>query len=239
MTTKIHCSARADKMETLDAGTEVRMFGLVKAAQHNGKIGRVARPLGPDGRIGVKLGDGQVLAARRENLELVRASASADGQPRPRTLTRENGMVIEFDGSPDPNLLVLYHHLRDRAFDCMNAPEYGAQMLRYYAAGVEVVAVVPRHVRENEYLLVCLRDKQEDRNSLCELAFQCQRQFSGISMLVKRRCFVCHKPGAPRCACQIAFFCPECEARGRDAHRELCKLVAASTVKVEEESVPL
>jgi hypothetical protein len=64
-------------MQQLDAGAEVRVFGLVKAAQHNGKTGRVSRAAAPDGRVGVKLG-GQVLAVRRENLELVvRAAASA------------------------------------------------------------------------------------------------------------------------------------------------------------------
>ena len=30
-------------------------------------------------------------------------------------------------------------------------------MLRYYAAGITCVAVAPRRIRGNEYLLVCLR----------------------------------------------------------------------------------
>ena len=102
------------------------------------------------------------------------------------------------------------------------------------------MAVVTRHVRENEYFLVCLKNKQEDMNSLCELAFQCQRQFCGISMLVKRRCFVCHKPGAAKCACQCACFCSkECEARGAPQHSKLCKLIRASPVKTEEETVQM
>ena len=39
-----------------------------------------------------------------------------------------------------------------------------------------------------------------DRNSLCELGFQCMRSFCGVCILVKRRCFVCGRPGAPTCA---------------------------------------
>lgn len=33
----------------------------------------------------------------------------------------------------------------------------------------------------------------EEYNTLCELAFQCLRQFCGISLLVKCRCFTCHR----------------------------------------------
>jgi len=150
-------------------------------------------------------------------------------------------MVLrEFDGSGDPSLLVLYYHLRDRAYDGFNSPEYHKQMLDYYSAGMSVVCVVPRKIGNNDHLLVCLRHKIAERNTLCELAFQCMRQFCGVSMLVKRRCFVCNRPAAPPCACGVACFCSQaCAARGSDTHSKLCKLVKASGVKVEEEEESL
>jgi hypothetical protein len=59
------------------------------------------------------------------------------------------------------------------------------------------------------------------------------RQFCGMSMLIKKKCIVCNKPGAPMCACKCVCFCKgECETRGRDEHEKLCKLAQASTVTV-------
>jgi hypothetical protein len=52
-------------------GFQVRVKGLVKAAQHNGKIGILNARAAPEGRVGVDLGGGQVLSIRKENLELV------------------------------------------------------------------------------------------------------------------------------------------------------------------------
>ena len=189
----------------------------------------------------MELGDGVVLAVRRENLELLEAQApSGFMEGTQRTLTRDNAMLVEFDGNPDPDCLVLYYHIKDGAFDAFSAGEYHTQMLRYFDAGIPVVAVVPRRIRQDDYLLVCLRDNQEDRNTLCTLAFNCLRQFAGISMLVKRRCFVCHKPGAPTCTCQVACFCSkDCKKEGWDAHKKLCQLVRRSPVATEEECVAI
>lgn len=56
-------------------GAAVRIHGLVNAAEHNGKRGRLGKGpnLGASGggsdRVGVHLGDGQWLAVRRRNLE--------------------------------------------------------------------------------------------------------------------------------------------------------------------------
>ena len=118
------------------AGAGVRVVGLSKAAQHNGKVGRVsAKPAG-DGRVGVVLGDGKTLAVRSENLELVAVDKSVkpttpeEKEEKSRTLVRDNATLDEFDQSRDPDLLVLYHHLRDRSFDGFNASEYNDQMLR-------------------------------------------------------------------------------------------------------------
>ena len=82
--------------------------------------------------------------------------------------------------------------------------------------------------------------RDEEQNSLCEVAFNCMRQFAGISMLVKERCFACGNPHAPRCACQVACFCAGCEdsAVGM-AHRKVCRLVRAAPVAVDEECVQL
>ena len=239
--------------ESLVRGTKVRVVGLVKAAQHNGKIGRVAKPAGPgpDGRVGVQLGKGQVLAVKRANLEVVTEEVAPppkkqdvkkeepnDFEEKTRTLKRVNQLMLEFDGSRDPNLLALYYHFNDQAFDCFNVPEYTAQMERYYANDISVVAVLPRRIKDNEYFLVCLQDKITERNNLCEVAFQCMRQFAGISMLVKRVCFVCNRPGAPMCKCHCACFCSkECETRGQASHAKLCRLAQASNVTVEDEIV--
>ena len=243
--TKPPSRARRRRMEPWPAGTTVRLVGLAKAPQHNGKTGRVSARPAKEGRVGVVLGDGISLAVRRENLELV-PPKSSDAQDQSggveRTLKRDSNVLIEFHGSPDPDLMVLYHHLRDRDFDCFNASEYHTQMEHYYAKGLSVVAVVPRQIADGGYMLVCLRHQVEDRNTLCELAFQCMRQFCGVSLLVKKRCFVCHKPGAAACeVCQCACFCsPACAAAGRSAHGKLCELVRGSAVVgTEEEALQL
>jgi hypothetical protein len=97
---------------------------------------------------------------------------------------RDDVILREFDDTRDPDSLVLYHHLRDMSFDCFNAPEYHQQMLRYFSSGVTLVGVVPRRIRESDYFLVCLQHEKHERNTPCEVAFQCMRQFVGISMLV-------------------------------------------------------
>ena len=120
---------------------------------------REARP-----RVVVELGKGQTLSVRLQNLE--RAEEPSAVAPTPaapegvqRTLQRDNAVLQEFDGTGDPDTLVLYHHLRDRAFDAFNAAEYNEQMLRYYAGGISVSEVVPRKMGDHHYLLICLRNK--------------------------------------------------------------------------------
>ena len=102
-------------------GTAVEITGLEKAAQHNGKTGRVSTH--KNDRVGIKLGNGSVLAVRPENLKIWKASEPEGTQ---RTLTREDALFREFDGNPDPDMLVLYHHLRDRSFDFFNAADFEA-----------------------------------------------------------------------------------------------------------------
>jgi hypothetical protein len=63
-------------------GSQVRVQGLVKAAQHNGKIGLLNARIVPEGRVGVDLGEqgeGQTLSIRKENLELM-LTAEEPGQ---------------------------------------------------------------------------------------------------------------------------------------------------------------
>ena len=50
-------------------GKAMRIVGLVKAAQHNGKVGCLLDRKGEEGRVGVQLDDGTVLSVRPENLE--------------------------------------------------------------------------------------------------------------------------------------------------------------------------
>ena len=224
-------------------------MGLVNAAHHNGKLGRVSGAKAPEGRVGAKLDDGTILAIKEGNLEVVpsaststSSSASAD-VPRERTLKRDNGLLREFDGNPGPDTLALYYHFGDRAFDCFSAPEYNQQMLRYYEKNLSVKLVTPRNIGANEYFLVGLQYKQHDKNTLCEVAFNCGRSFQGISMLVKNQCFSCHRPGSPRCPkCNCAAFCSdECRTKsqvGRD-HEVLCNLIQGSDVTIDHESVQL
>lgn len=228
-------------------GSSVRISGLVGAPQHNGKVGRLRGKLKDPRRVAVELSDGTVLNMKRDNLELAPVVPSIPPTPSSapvdkssRTLERQVGLLEEFDRSPDPESLALYYHIRDGAFDCYNALEYHDQLCAYYAAGMTVVAVLPRTIRGNVYLLVCLQHGDAEQNTFCDVAFQCARQFVGISVLLKRRCLVCHMPGAPVCACQCACFCSAaCAATGRDKHEKLCKLVGASKVVVEEESIEL
>jgi len=256
-----------------ESGALVRVKGLVKAAQHNGKIGKISSKPAENERIGVELGKGQVLAVRRENLEPVSAevaaaeaaaeaaasdavasmakqraeaeaaaSAAVASMGKQRTLSRNNSMLEEFNGSRDPDVLALYFHYADRQFDCFNASEYITQMVRYLSADLGYVACLPRRMRGNDYMLVCLQHKETDKNTLCEVAFNCGRSFTGISMLVKRRCFACNRPGAPLSACTCACFCSaECEASdiGRLYKANLCKLARAYKVVPEEECVEL
>ena len=51
------------------AGMAVRIVRLQRAAQHNGKIGRLLGRTGAEGRLGVELDGGTRLAVRRENVE--------------------------------------------------------------------------------------------------------------------------------------------------------------------------
>jgi hypothetical protein len=159
-----------------------------------------------------------------------------------RTLTRDLGILREFDENPSADTLVLYHHYRDKAFDCFNAGEFNTQMLRYYDNDYTVRLVVPRKIGDNAYFLVCLQNKQPEKDTLCEVAFTCMRQFVGTSMLVKKRCFVCNKQDAKLCTgCRCACFCSrECQTSGWSSHSKLCKLVKATPdVTVESECVQM
>ena len=108
---------------------------------------------------------------KRGNLQLV-----DEVQREPKTLERHHQLLAEFDGSRDPDTLALYYHSRDKAFDAYNAQEYTSQLLRYYQHN--------SRIRGNDYSLIQLRHDDDERNSLCELAFQCQRSFCGVSILV-------------------------------------------------------
>ena len=236
-------------------GAAVRVGGLKSASQHNGKTGTLKGRAGE--RLAVELDDGVVLSVKRANLELVeppKAASSSSGSATvtdltqaQRTIKKEVGLLEEFHGSADPDTLVLYHHVRDSAFDCFNASEYAVQLVQYYGGGLEVVEVVPRMLGDTEYSLVCLQDKKHaERNTLCSLAFQCKRQFCGASMLVKRRCFSCNKPDAPACESACAFWCED-ESCGRDGRRlrsewiPVREMIRASKFEVlgKEESVQL
>ena len=165
----------------MKVGTRVKVKGLVKAAQHNGKIGKVVKSVAAaDGRVGIQLSDGKQLAIKKENIEIVSEVQSATSDiPKQRELKRDNSLLNEFDGSPDPNTLALYYHFADRAFDAYNAQEMIQQIIRYYKHNLQLKLVCPRRIRSNEYYLLCLQHDEHTKNSLCELAFNCGRSFAG------------------------------------------------------------
>ena len=225
-------------------GQKVKIKGLVNAAQHNGKVGKVTKSTAPDGRVGVKVDNGKILAIKPENLEVQQtstATATSD-VPGQRTLKRDNALLREFDGSPDPNTLALYYHFADSAFDAYNAPELISQLLQYYQHNLQLKLVCPRSIGHNQYYLLCLQHNDHTKNTLCQLAFNCGRSFTGICTLVKKRCFACYKPNVHLCKdCLCACFCSDkCRNSeiGRN-HDELCKQVDVSKVVLEEESLSL
>lgn len=155
----------------MKAGTKVYVRRLANASQHNGKKGTVIKTKNSpgEGRVAVRLDGGGILSVKVENLDVVAETAteqtSADATttssnsnsnstsalPKERTLKRDNALLREFDGSPDPNVLVLYYHFKDREYDCYNAPEYNNQMMRYYDHGLSVKLVIPRKIGPNQY----------------------------------------------------------------------------------------
>ena len=73
--------------------------------------------------------------------------------------------------------------------------------------------VAPCTTEVAEYFLVRLQNKLATHNMLRELGFPCMCQFFGVTILVKRRYFVCHKPTPKRGKrCHCACFCSkECQ----------------------------
>ena len=155
-----------------------------------------------------------------------------------KVLKRDVSLLREFDSSESPDLLVLYFHLKDCQFDCFNSAEYQKQLLQYISAGIYVVLITPRIMNDNLYFLVCLQNSRPEHNNLCQLAFQCQRQFCGISMLVKKRCFVCNNPTTMMCkGCQCACYCSKkCQTQGWSFHKKVCKKINVSDITIEDES---
>lgn len=233
-------------------GTKVRIKGLARAAHYNGKVGIVTEDTAPgEARVGVKLSGGTALAVKAVNLEVLLSAntdkktaskSSSDTMPNQRTLKREMALLREFDGSPDPNTLALYYHFADRAFDAYNATEYNGQMTRYYNNDYSVRVILPRKIGSNNFFFVGLQHTQQEKNVLCELAFNCGRSFLGIGILVKKRCFKCSKPGVVQCEqCLCACFCSDvCQNSdiGRE-HQRLCKKIKLSTIMVEDDCVQL
>ena len=78
-------------------GALVKISGLAKAPQHNGKIGMIsATAAEQEGRVGVEIGKGQLLAIRCENLELVPSpSKPAGDQPSSAERTCNSPRTID------------------------------------------------------------------------------------------------------------------------------------------------
>ena len=157
-------------------------------------------------------------------------------------LRHDSSLLREFDENDSPDHLVLYFHLKDGSFDCFNATEYHKQMLQYYANNIKVCVVLPRKMNDHDYFLVCLQNKEHpEYNSFCQVAFQCQRQFLGVSHLIKKRCFVCNEPTMMMCTgCYCATFCSkDCQVKGWPNHKKLCKLIKSSDISREEECIDI
>ena len=70
----------------MKVGTRVKVKGLVKAAQHNGKIGKVVKSIAADGRVGIQLSDGKQLASPRRSSASAMKSGRAGGGTGQATL---------------------------------------------------------------------------------------------------------------------------------------------------------
>ena len=176
----------------------------------------------------------KVLAVKLSNLEVVleeekipstnQQQQQQQQQQKQRELKRQVGLLEEFDGTfeyDDPDTLVLYYHLRDRAFDCFNPKEYQTQLLNYLNHGMIPRLVLPRKIRQrHKYWLIGLQSVDSktgnptDDNVLCDVAFQAGRSFTGISMLIKHKCFQCNNPlpsEVELCrGCLCVCFCKPC-----------------------------
>ena len=120
-------------------------------------------------------------AASAANSMITPPPNNNNNEQKQRTLKRDYGLLKEFDGnSYDPNMLVLYYHFADRAYDCFNGTEYITQMLRYYNNNITLKLILRREIGANTYHLIGLQHNQHDKNTLCELAFTCGRSFTGI-----------------------------------------------------------
>ena len=67
----LHGAARKSTVQATEAGTKVQVNGLSKDTQFNGRIGHITGDTTPDGRVGVKIMGGKMLAVKIENLEVV------------------------------------------------------------------------------------------------------------------------------------------------------------------------
>lgn len=164
-----------------------------------------------------------------------------DNEDNRKVLKRDASLLREFDAGESPDILVLYFHLKDAQFDCFNAAEYQQQIKQYYDGGISVTLTVPRKMNGHDYFLVCLQNRRPEYNILCQLAFQCQRQFCGISMLVKKQCFVCNEPTVMMCkGCHCACFCSkDCQVEGWKSHKKICKMIQSSNITIEDECVEI
>ena len=97
---RLAAAATRAPSEAFAVGATVRVVGLAKATQHNGKLGRVCRKAGPEGRVGVALDLGGAVAVRRENLEALDASDDEASASEADTAPDEDG-DSEADTAPD------------------------------------------------------------------------------------------------------------------------------------------
>jgi hypothetical protein len=190
------------------------------------------------------------IPTKRPKSEIPTSSQSSQSsqEPKQRELKRQHGLLTEFDGSFDfdPNTLVLYYHFRDQAFDCYNSQEYQSQLIRYLDHGMFVRLVLPRMIRTHKYWLIGLQHTDPSRNVLCDVAFQAGRSFTGISMLVKHKCFACGNPNpqvVELCKCHCACFCNSCTVSKpptlTDHERCVCGRVDVSKITIEDDCIQL
>jgi hypothetical protein len=110
--------------------------------------------------------------------------------------------------------------------------------------------VLPRMIGPNhKYWLVGLQHTDNEKNVLCDVAFQAGRSFTGISMLMKHKCLNCGNPQSmdvelcPKCLC--VCFCRNCIMNSsnseiyQDHQRLICGRIDKSKVTIETECIQL